>query len=431
MAGAARCPYTPPIMSEPTPTAALALDGIRVVDLTQVMAGPFCTMLLGDMGADVIKVEPPGGGDLSRSMGGAGLRMKGNDNAPFLALNRNKRSVTLDLRSQSGLEAFRALVATADVVVENFRPGVTARLGVDYETLAALNPRLVYASISGFGQSGPYADRPGFDLIAQAMSGVMSVTGEAGGQPTKCGLPISDLAAGLYAVGGVLAALLARERTGRGQHVETSLFEAALGLSVWESTEYWATGRTPRAWGSAHRLNAPYQAFRTADGHMVLAALTASQWTNLCDALGRAELADDPRFATNEDRMAHLPDLVKEIEAALAGDTTDAWVETLLAAGVPAGPLRSYPEVFDDPHTRARDMVEDVEHPVEGIVRTLGFPLRMHGTPLRVRRPPPLLGEHNRDVLAEPQFEGDAARDPGRTARDDPGPVDRPGGEHS
>ncbi len=323
----------------------LPLAHIRVLDLTQVMAGPFCTLLLGDMGADVIKVEPPEGGDLSRSMGGADLAMKGRDKAPFMGLNRNKRSVALDLRSEAGREAFLALVATADVLVENFRPGVTARLGVDYETLSALNPRLVYASISGFGQTGPYADRPGFDLIAQAMSGVMSVTGEDGGEPTKCGLPISDLAAGLYAAAGVMAALLARERTGRGQHVETSLFEAALGLSVWESTEYWATGRAPRALGSAHRLNAPYQAFRTGDGHLVLAALTPAQWVNLCRALGRPGLADDPRFAGNGDRMARRGELAAEIEAALAADSTDAWVARLLEAGVPAGPLLDYPGV--------------------------------------------------------------------------------------
>lgn len=379
----------------------LPLENIRVVDLTQVMAGPFCTLLLGDMGADVIKVEPPEGGDLSRSMGGADLAMKGEDNAPFLALNRNKRSVALDLRSEGGREAFLALVATADVLVENFRPGVTARLGVDWDTLSALNPRLVYASISGFGQTGPYADRPGFDLIAQAMSGVMSVTGEEGGEPTKCGLPISDLSAGMYAAAGVLAALLARERTGRGQYLETSLFEAALGLSVWESTEYWATGRTPRALGSAHRLNAPYQAFRTGDGHIVLAALTPGQWRNLCGAVGLPELGDDPRFATNGDRMAHREELALELEAALSVDSTASWVERLLAAGVPAGPLMDYSQVFDDPHTRAREMVETVNHPVEGAIRTLGFPLKMRGTPLEVRRPPPLLGEHTDEVLRE------------------------------
>jgi formyl-CoA transferase len=380
---------------------ALPLDGIRVVDLTQVMAGPFCTLLLADLGADVIKVEPPGGGDLSRSMGGEGLRMKGKDNAPFLALNRNKRSVVLDLKDPEDLLAFRALARTADVVVENFRPGVTARLEVDYQTLAEANPRLVYASISGFGQSGPYAHRPGFDLIAQAMSGILSVTGTPGSEPVKCGVPISDLAAGLYCAAGVMAALLARARTGRGQHVETSLFEAALGFSVWETTEYWATGEVPHGWGSAHRLNAPYQAFRTGEGSLVLAALTPRQWTDLCAALGRSDLEADDRFASNEGRMANLTDLVEEIEEALASAPADVWVERLLEAGVPAGPLLDYAQVVADPHTRARRMVEEVDHPVEGRVPTLGFPLKMTRTPLRVRRPPPLLGEHTDELLEE------------------------------
>ncbi|MGD8318949.1 MAG: CoA transferase [Gemmatimonadota bacterium] len=380
---------------------ALPLDGIRVVDLTQVMAGPFCTLLLADLGADVIKVEPPGKGDLSRSMGGEELRMKGRDNAPFLALNRNKRSVVLDLKDEADLRAFRALVRSSDVLVENFRPGVTERLGIDYETLAASDPGLVYASISGFGQTGPYAGRPGFDLIAQAMSGILSVTGTPGGEPVKCGVPISDLAAGLYGAVGVLAALASRDRSGGGQHVETSLFEAALGLSVWETTEYWATGEAPRAWGSAHRLNAPYQAFRTGDGSIVLAALTPGQWAGLCGALDRPELTDDPRFATNQARMANLPELVREIETALSEGSAEAWVERFLTAGVPAAPLLDYAQVFADPHTRARKMVEEVEHPVEGTIRTLGFPLKMGATPLRVRRPPPLLGEHTDEVLGE------------------------------
>jgi formyl-CoA transferase len=293
------------------------------------------------------------------------------------------------------------LVGSADVVVENFRPGVSKRLAIDYATLSGLNPRIIYASISGFGQTGPYADRPGFDLIAQAMSGILSVTGTPGGGPVKCGVPISDLAAGLYGTVGVLAALTARERSGLGQHVETSLFEAALGLSVWETTEYWATGEVPRALGSAHRLNAPYQAFRTADGSIVLAALTAGQWIGLCGALGREDLATDPRFATNEARMADLPGLVAEIETALSALPADVWVEQLLAAGVPAAPLLDYAQVLADPHTMARGMVEELEHPVEGTIRTLGFPIKMSATPLRVRRPPPLLGEHTQEILGE------------------------------
>lgn len=379
----------------------LPLDGIRVLDLTQVMAGPFCTMQLGDMGADVIKVEPPRAGDLSRSMGGAQLRMAGSDNAPFFALNRNKRSITLDLKAPADRERFLALARRADVVVENFRPGVMQRLGIDYATLAALNPRIVFASISGFGQDGPYATRPGFDLIAQGMSGVMSVTGEPGGEPVKCGVPIADLAAGLYATNGILAALLARAHTGRGQHIDTSLYDAALALSVWESTEYWATGVAPHAMGAAHRLNAPYQVFATGDGHLALAAITQQQWRQLCIVLGRAPLADDERFATNAARMAHRAELAREIVAALAGRTTHEWVEALLAAGVPAGPIHDYAQALADPHTQARHMVLEIAHPVEGVVQSLGFPVKMSDTPLGIRRPPPLLGEHSAEILGE------------------------------
>jgi formyl-CoA transferase len=378
----------------------LPLDGVRVVDLTQVMGGPFCTMQLGDLGADVIKVEPPAG-DLARSMGGAQLRMPGSDNAPFFALNRNKRSMVLDLTTTADREIFLALVRSADVLVESFRPGVMKRLGADYDTVAAVNPRLIYASISGFGQTGPYADRPGFDLIAQGMSGIMSITGEPDATPVKCGVPIADLSVGLIATNGVLAALIAREKTGRGQYIDTSLFESALAMSVWETTEYWATGEPPQAMGSAHRLSAPYQAFRTSDGYITLAALTGQQWRQLCATLGRDTLADDPRFETNAARMANRPALVREIEAALAARPTARWVEQMLAVGVPAGPILDFAQVFDDPHTRARRMIEDVEHPVAGRVHTLGFPLKMSDTPPRVRRAPPLLGEHSAEIRRE------------------------------
>ena len=378
---------------------ALPLAGTVVLDLTQVMAGPFCTMILGDLGADVIKIEPPAG-DISRSMGGASLKLRGDDHAPFLALNRNKRSVVLDLKTPADVNRLRALAATADVFVENSRPGVMQRLGVGYDALAAINPRLIYASISGFGDTGPYADRPGFDLIAQAMAGVMSVTGEPDGPPVKCGVPISDLAAGLFAANGILAALIARGRTGRGQRIDTSLYEAALALSAWEATEYWGTGIAPRPKGSAHRLNAPYQAFRARDGHLTIAALTNQQWVRLCRVLERDALATDRRFATNDARMANTGELVREIESALAHSTVAEWVERLLAAGVPAGPILDYAQVFADPHTAARRMIWEVEHPVEGTIRTLGSPVKMSDAQPAVRRPPPLLGEHTREVLA-------------------------------
>ena len=378
----------------------LALDSVRIVDLTQVMGGPFCTMQLADLGADVIKVEPPAG-DLSRSMGGLELEMPGDDNAPFFALNRNKRSIVLDLIRERDKAIFHALVRTADVLVESFRPGVTKRLGVDYDAMSRVNPRLIYASISGFGQTGPYASRPGFDLIAQGMSGIMSVTGEPGGAPVKCGVPIADLAVGLIAANGVLAALIARKTTGRGQYIDTSLFESALAMCVWETTEYWASGDTPRALGSAHRLSAPYQALRTSDGYITLAALTSQQWLSLCEAIERRELAGDSRFDTNAARLANRAALARELEAALAARPTADWVDRLLAVGVPAGPIHDFAQVFADAHTHARHMVEEIDHPVAGRVRTLGFPLKMSDTPLRVRRAPPLLGEHSAEILRE------------------------------
>lgn len=387
----------------------LPLDGIRVVDLSQVMAGPFCSMLLGDLGADVIKIEPPSG-DLSRSMGGRHLRLHGQDNAPFLALNRNKRSVVLDLKQRADLLKVRALLGTADVLLESFRPGVMQRHGLHYEALSDLHPRLIYASISGFGSTGPWADRPGFDLIAQGMSGILSITGEPGGPPVKCGVPVSDLAAGLYAANGIMAALLARERTGRGQRVDTSLFEAALGLSVWEATEFWATGRAPQPMGSAHRLNAPYQAFRAADGYLTIAAITSRQWQQLCVVLGREALAADARFDTNEARMSNRDALTREIEAALAAQTVGTWVTWLREAGVPAGSILDYAQVFAAPHTTARAMVETIEHPVEGTIRTLGTPVKLSDTPPRVRRPPPLLGQHTGEILGSlAPGDGDAA----------------------
>jgi crotonobetainyl-CoA:carnitine CoA-transferase CaiB-like acyl-CoA transferase len=376
-----------------------ALAGIRVLDVTQVMAGPFCCQVLGDMGADVIKVEPPGEGEQARRS--LGFRRKGEDTAAFMAVNRNKRGIALDLKDPAQQEVLHRLVETADVLVENFRPGVAERLGIGWERVAEINPRLVYASISGFGQTGPYSERPGFDLIAQGLSGVMSVTGEPGGDPVKCGIPVSDLSSGLFCAIAILSAVIARERTGRGQRIDTSLFEGALALSIWESAELWATGRTPEPLGSAHRLLAPYQALRTSDGHVTVGANNQRMWRALCEAIGREELAEDSRFVSNDARMDNRAALVAELEAVLVGRTTGEWVEVLLAAGVPCGPIHDYAEVFDDPHTRAREMVVEVEHPVEGSMSALGIPVKMSDTPGSVRRPAPLLGEHTEEVLRE------------------------------
>lgn len=375
----------------------LPLEKIKVLDLTQVMAGPFCCQLLADMGADVTKVEPPGTGDQARRS--MGFTMKGEDTAAFLAVNRNKKSVTLNLKDGEAREIFYRLVREADVLVENFRPGVTKKLGIDYETLKEINPRLIYASISGFGQTGPYAARAGYDLIAQGMSGVMSVTGEPGRPPVKCGVPIGDLSAGLFCAFGVLTAYIARQSTGRGQYIDTSLFEGALALSIWETAELWATGRIPQPFGSAHRLTAPYQALRTRDGYINVGANNQRLWKRLCTAIGREELMEDERFATNERRMANREELARELESTLRERTTGEWMEVLLEVGFPAGPIYNYGQVFEDEHTLAREMMVEMEHPVEGTVRGLGIPVKLSETPGAVRRAAPLLGEHTRETL--------------------------------
>lgn len=378
---------------------ASALQGIRVLDLTQVLAGPYCTQILADFGADVIKIEQPGRGDQSRrSMGPA---LAGPDRAGFLAVNRNKRSVTINLKGAAGLETFRRLVASADVLVENFRPGVADRLGIGYQDLHHEFPRLVYASISGFGSNGPLADRAGYDIIAQGVTGLMSVTGEPTGAPVKCGIPVCDLSAGLFTAIGILVALQARTAGSDGQHVESSLYDAGVGLSLWEAVDYWATGTTPKPLGSAHRLTAPYQALRTADGYLTVGGNNERSWRALCEAIGRPELVDDPRFATNDARMARRPELVGELEQALAARSTAEWDEILTGRGVACGPIRNYRQVLEDPHTAARGLVVSVPHAVEGVVKALATPIRMDGTPAAIRTGAPLLGEHTADVLTE------------------------------
>jgi crotonobetainyl-CoA:carnitine CoA-transferase CaiB-like acyl-CoA transferase len=374
------------------------LEGIRVVDLTQTMAGPYCTMILGDLGADVIKVEPPTSGEMTRTMG---VGMTGPDSAAFLAINRNKRGITLDLKSAAGREAIVALIATADVLVENFRPGVADRLGVGWEALHPRFPRLVHASVSGFGQTGPYAHRPGFDLIAQGMAGVMSVTGEPEGAPVKSGMPVGDLSAGLYCAIAITSALIGRERTGEGRRIDVSLFESALSLAVWESAEMFATGEVPQRTGSAHRLTAPYQALATADGWITVGANTPALWELLCRTLEREDLLHDDRFRDNAGRMRERAALQSELERTLATADTATWLARLDAAGFPAGPILDYAQVLADPHTLARGMLQAYEHPVEGPMKVLGSALGHAGAEGGVLRHPPLLGEHNAEVLGE------------------------------
>ncbi len=373
-----------------------------MLDATQVMAGPYCAMLLADMGARVIKVEPPEG-DSTRAMAGA----TGGDSPAFAAVNRGKLGIVLDLSQAAGREVFTRLARSADVLVENYRPGVMARLGLDYETLARENPRLIYASISGFGQTGPDAARGGFDLVAQGMSGIMSVTGEPDGPPTKAGLPLTDLGAGLFALTGVLGALHWRAQSGRGQHVDTSLFEAGLALSVWEATEYFSGRGVPARLGSAHRMVAPYQAFQCADGHITVGAANDRTFAKLCAVLGHAEWVSDARFATATLRVANRGELAALIESVTRTGTRQLWTERFDQAGIPCGPILDYAEAFAHPQAEAREMSVPVRHPILGDMRAIGTPLKMSATPLDPTRRAPMLGEHTDEVLATAGYSRD------------------------
>jgi crotonobetainyl-CoA:carnitine CoA-transferase CaiB-like acyl-CoA transferase len=377
--------------------AALALDGLRVIDLTSHLSGPYCSMLLADQGADVIKVERPGDGDDARRMPPF---VKG-QSSPFMLWNRNKRSIALDLKQESGRDICRDLARGADVFIENFKPGTATRLGLGFDALAALNPRLVYCSISGFGQTGPYSDRPGFDLMVQAMSGIMSVNGPEDGPPHRLPLAICDIGAGMFAAIGILAALQARMRTKRGQHVDTSLYEAGISFGLYEAAHVFATGERPARLGQAHRGGAPYQVFRTADGWVTVGPNTQPLWRKFCAAIGRPELVQDARFKDNPSRVANRPALAALLQDVLAQKSTTYWVDLLTAAGVPVGPVKTYDEVFIDPQATAREMVAEIDHPAAGVMRTLGIPVKLSETPGALRRPAPLLGEHTEEVLAE------------------------------
>ncbi|SFO01513.1 formyl-CoA transferase [Variovorax sp. PDC80] len=396
-------------MSDTSSSRPLPLAGVRVLDVSQVMAGPYACMLLADLGADVIKIEPPQGGDQTR--GAMGFKLKGTDSMGFLNMNRNKRSIALDLKSDSGREVLYKLVAQADILVENYRPGVMKRLRTDYETLSAINPRLVYVSISGFGQTGPWAGRPGFDLMAQAMSGIMSVTGHPDGPPAKAGVPVADIGCALFATYGMLSAYIGAKATGRGQYVDASLFDSALAFSIWDISEYWGTGREPEQLGTANRMSAPYQAMKAADGHFVMGATNQKLWQTLCATLERPDLLEDARFATVSLRLANRHALIESLERSFAQQGCEHWIDRLLAVGIPAGPILSYPEAFESEHGRHRRMRIEIDHPVEGKVPNIGFAVKMGGTPQQVRRAPPLLGQHTAEVLAELGIDASAQRE--------------------
>jgi crotonobetainyl-CoA:carnitine CoA-transferase CaiB-like acyl-CoA transferase len=377
---------------------ALPLEGVKVLDLTNVQAGPYCTMVLGDLGAEVVKIEDFPQGDASRR-----FDPKINDESYcFAVLNRNKKSVALDIKALRGKDVLMKLAAAADIVAENFRPGVVTKLGIDYEALCRVNPTLIYASMSGFGQTGPYGRKGGFDIIAQGMSGIMTMTGEPNGRPAKVGIAMNDIASGVTCLYGILGAYIARLRTGKGQYLETSLLEAGLAWTPWEFGAWFGAGEIPTAMGSRHRRSAPYQAYRTQDGYATVGATNEKLWNNFCTLVcGKPEWLADARFATAPARLANVDALEREIEAVFMTQPTSHWLARLDAAEVPAGPVNRYDQTLADPQVAAREMVVDIEHPKIGPMKTIGLPLKSTGELTQIRRPAPWLGQHSEEVLRD------------------------------
>jgi len=374
------------------------LAGLRVIELAQIMAGPTCGMLLADMGADVIKVERIPGGDDTRRMNRPEVN---GESAAFMAMNRNKRGIALDLKLPTAREALKRMVAQSDVITENYRQGTMEKLGLGYDALKGVNPALIYCSISGYGRSGPYADKGGFDLIAQGMSGLMAITGEPGGAPVKSGSPICDINAGILGALGIVSAYVHRLRSGEGQLVDTSLFEAGIQQTYWQSAIFFATGQSPGPSGSAHILSAPYQAFRAKDAWLTIGGANQANWERLARVLGAPEWLADERFSTNGERMKNLDALVPLVNAKLGHKTVREWTALLAAEGVPCGPINSIRDMAADPQTLAREMVVELEHPRAGRTRALGLPIKFSATPGRVARPAPCYGEHTLEVLGE------------------------------
>ncbi len=374
----------------------LPLEGVRVLDLTNVMAGPYCTMVLGDMGAEVIKVEAFPDGDASRR-----FDPKINDESYcFAVLNRNKKSLAIDMKDPRGKAIILELAARADIITENFRPGVVRKLGIDYESIRGSNPGVIYASMSGFGQTGPYGRKGGFDIIAQGMSGIMMMTGEPGGRPAKVGIAMNDISSGVTALYGILGAYIGRLRTGQGQYLETSLLEAALAWTPWEFGAYFGAGELPTATGTRHRRSAPYQAYRTSDGYVTVGASNDKLWNNFCTMVcEKPQWLTDPRFATPAARLDNVDELEREIEALFTTRPTAHWVERLDAAQVPGGPVYGYDQILGDPHIAARKMVVDIDHPRIGAMKMIGLPVKSTGDLTAIRKPAPWLGQHSEEIL--------------------------------
>ena len=374
------------------------LEGIRVVDLTRFMAGPFGTAMLGDYGADILKIEPPGEGDGARAWGPPFVE---GESIYFLSVNRNKRSLTLNLHHPEGVALFLQMADRADVVIENFTPGTMSRLGIGDDVLRARNPRLIYCAISGFGQTGPYRDRPAFDLILQGMGGVMATTGEEGGAPVRVGVPIADIAGGMYAAYAIALALLARDRTGVGQSLDVSLLDAQLSWLSYYIGMYLASGEIPLRRGSAHATVVPYQAFACADGRYITLGTGNDRLFRRFAEVAGVDLADDPRFRSNPDRIRHRADLLPLLDAVFRTRPAAVWLEALRAAGVPCGPISTVDQIVVDPQVRAREMLVEIDHPSAGRITVPGLPVKCSATPGSIRRPPPRLGEHTVEVLGE------------------------------
>ncbi|GJQ14867.1 hypothetical protein GpartN1_g6658.t1 [Galdieria partita] len=373
------------------------LKGVRVLDLSRVLAGPFCTMQLGDLGADVIKIERPKTGDDTRSWGPPFA--PGGESAYFLCVNRNKRSVAVDFSKPSGAELVRKLASQSDVLVENFLPGKLAQYGLGYEDMHRINPRLIYCSLTGFGQTGPYAQRAGYDVIVSAIGGLMGITGPENGEPCKVGVAITDLATGLFACTSILSALLARERSGIGQHVETSLLEAQVALLANIASNYLIGGKTGKRWGTAHESIVPYQGFRTKDGYLIIGALNNSQFQTLCKTLGMENLAQDDKFSNNAKRVENRRQLIQILQETFEKKTTDEWLKELDGVNLPYGPINTIDQVFRDPQVIHREMIQQIHHPSAGEIRLTGFAAKYSRNKPSIRLPPPLLGQHTREVL--------------------------------
>tara|TARA_B100000212_G_scaffold43912_1_gene28282 strand:- start:1338 stop:2477 length:1140 start_codon:yes stop_codon:yes gene_type:complete len=374
-----------------------SLSHIKVLDLTSHLSGPYCAMILADHGADVVKIESPNGGDQLRKT----PPFQDGESAPFMLWNRNKRSIVMDLKNAEDHKTVLKMIEVADVLIENFKPGTAKRLGIDYETVSAINSKLIYCSISGFGQTGPYSPRGGFDLIACGMSGLMSINGPPEGPPYRIPMPVSDVCGGMNGAIGILMALIARDQTGSGQHVDTSLFEAGISLGVYEAANVFATGQVPERLGQAHRGSAPYQLFTTLDGYMTIGGAQDSFWRGTCKILGCEHLLNDERFMSKADRVENNRQLVEELGKFFIQRTTKELCEAFEAEGIPAGPVMDHVEVFNDPQTLHREMVVETEHSKLGKIKTIGVPVKLSKTPASIRKGAPLFGEHNQEVLSD------------------------------